>query len=103
MKYARLGDLLVQSGTITEEQLSRALELQRDSGERLGTVLQEHGFITEKQLIDTLMSQLGVEFVDLNGFSIPPEMAQVLPKSLAKKYNVVPVRVTRGGYSPGNG
>ena len=44
MKYARLGDLLVQSGTITEEQLSRALELQRDSGERLGTVLQEHGF-----------------------------------------------------------
>ena len=96
MKYARLGDLLVQSGTITEEQLSRALELQRDSGERLGTVLQEHGFITEKQLIDTLMSQLGVEFVDLNGFSIPPEMAQVLPKSLAKKYNVVPVRVTRG-------
>ena len=76
MKYARLGDLLVQSGTITEEQLSRALELQRDSGERLGTVLQEHGFITEKQLIDTLMSQLGVEFVDLNGFSIPPEIGR---------------------------
>ena len=95
MKYIRLGDLLVKSGTITQEQLNEALALQSGSGERLGTVLQRHGFITEKQLIDTLMDQLGVEFIDLNSFSIPPEMAQVLPKSVAKKYMVVPVRVTR--------
>ena len=95
MKYIRLGDLLVKSGTITQEQLNDALALQSGSGERLGTVLQRHGFITEKQLIDTLMDQLGVEFIDLNSFSIPPEMAQVLPKSVAKKYMVVPVRVTR--------
>ena len=95
MKYIRLGDLLVKSGTITQEQLDEALKLQADTGERLGTVLQKHGFITEKQLIDTLMSQLGVEFIDLNGYSIPSEMAQVLPKSIAKKHGVVPIRVTR--------
>ena len=96
MRYIKIGDLLVKSGAITQAQLEQALALQAGTGERLGEVLQKHGFITEKQLIDTLMSQLGVEFVDLNGFSIPPEMAQVLPKSVAKKYNVVPVRVTRG-------
>lgn len=95
MKYIRLGDLLVKSGTITQEQLDEALKLQEDTGERLGTVLQKHGFITEKQLIDTLMSQLGVEFIDLNGYNIPSEMAQILPKNIAKKYGVVPVRVTR--------
>lgn len=95
MKYIRLGDLLVKSGTITKEQLNEALKLQSGTGERLGAVLQKHGFITEKQLIDTLMSQLGVEFIDLNGYSIPSEMAQVLPKSIAKKHGVVPVRVTR--------
>ena len=95
MKYIRLGDLLVKSGTITQEQLDEALALQSGTGERLGSVLQKHGFITEKQLIDTLMNQLGVEFVDLNSFSIPSEMAQILPKSVAKKYMVVPVRVTR--------
>ena len=95
MKYIRLGDLLVKSGTITQEQLDKALRLQEDTGERLGTVLQKHGFITEKQLIDTLMSQLGVEFIDLNGYSIPSEMAQLLPKSIAKKHGVVPIRVTR--------
>ena len=97
MKYIRLGDLLVKSGTITQAQLDEALSLQSesDTGERLGAVLQEHGFITEKQLIDTLMNQLGVEFIDLNGYSIPSEMAQILPKNIAKKHGVVPVRVTR--------
>lgn len=95
MKYIRLGDLLVKSGIITQAQLDEALKLQEDTGERLGTVLQKHGFITEKQLIDTLMSQLGVEFIDLNGYNIPSEMAQILPKSIAKKHGVVPIRVTR--------
>ena len=95
MKYVKLGDLLVKSGDITQAQLEEALKLQEGSGERLGAVLQKHGFITEKQLIDTLMSQLGVEFVDLNSYSIPPEMAQLLPKSTAKKHMVVPIRATR--------
>ena len=95
MKYNRLGDILIESGAITEQQLKQALELQGSSGERLGTVLQTHGFITEKQLIDTLMNQLGVEYVDLNNMSIPSEMAQILPKGVAKKHMVVPVRATR--------
>ena len=90
-----MGDLLVKSGDITAEQLEQALKLQEDSGERIGTILQEHGFITEKQLISTLMSQLGVEFIDLNGCAIPPEMAQLLPKSIAKKHMVAPVKATR--------
>ena len=94
-KYNRLGDMLIESGAITEEQLKEALALQAGSGERLGTVLQTHGFITEKQLIDTLMNQLGVEYIDLNSLSIPSEMAQILPKNVAKKHMVVPVKATR--------
>ena len=97
MKYIRLGDLLVKSGTITQAQLDEALAIQAESGtgERLGAVLQGHGFITEKELIDTLMNQLGLEFIDLNGYNIPSEMAQVLPKNIARKHGVVPVRVSR--------
>ena len=86
MKYIKIGDLLVKSGAITQAQLEQALALQSTTGERLGEVLQNHGFITEKQLIDTLMSQLGVEFIDLNNYSLPPEMAQLLPKNIAKKH-----------------
>lgn len=97
MKYWRLGDLLVSSGVITEEQLERALKMQKEEmqGKRLGTVLIESGIITENQLIETLQMQLGVEFIDLNNTAIPPEMAQVLPKNIAKKHMVIPVKVVR--------
>lgn len=95
MRYVRLGDLLVKSGDISQTQLDEALALQEGTGERLGSILQKHGFITEKQLIDTLMSQLGVEFIDLNTYAIPPDMAQLLPKNLAKKHMVVPVKASR--------
>lgn len=95
MRYIRIGDLLVKSGAISQAQLEQALALQSESGERLGEVLQKHGFITEKQLIDTLMSQLGVEFIDLNAYNLSPEMAQLLPKSIAKKHMVVPIQASR--------
>ncbi len=95
MKYLKLGDLLVKSGEITRAQLDEALKLQEGSGERLGQILQKHGFITERQLIDTLMNQLGVEYVDLNSYPISPEMAQLLPKNTAKKHMVVPIRANR--------
>lgn len=96
MKYWRLGDLLVSSGMITEKQLMDALNIQKTSGsgKRLGTVLIENGFITENQLIETLQMQLGVDFIDLNNTSIPPEMASILPKNIAKKHMVIPVRVS---------
>ncbi len=96
MKYWRLGDLLVSSGVITEEQLDQALKLQKEpamEGKRLGTVLTESGIITEEQLIETLQMQLGIEFIDLNNTAIPPEMASILPKNIAKKHMVIPVRV----------
>ena len=95
MKYWRFGDLLVSSGVITDEQLEQALSRQRSGGEnkRLGTVLIESGIITENQLIETLQLQLGVEFIDLNNTAIPPEMASVLPKNIAKKHMVIPVKV----------
>lgn len=95
MKYWRVGDLLVSSGVITEEQLEQALAKQRSdgTGKRLGTVLIETGVITENQLIESLQLQLGVDFIDLNNTAIPPEMASLLPKKLAKKHMVVPVKV----------
>ena len=95
MKYWRLGDLLVSSGIITEEQLQVALDIQKTkmAGKRLGTVLIDSGIITENQLIETLKMQLGVEFIDLNNTFIPPEMASVLPKNIAKKHMVIPIKV----------
>lgn len=95
MAYMRLGDLLVSSGVITEAQLEQALSVPKEDGQRLGDVLIQHGFITEAQLIDALRVQLGVDFVDLTAVSLPMELAQYVPRTIAKKYDVVPVKLVQ--------
>ena len=95
MAYMRLGDLLIAAGTITRQQLDDALTLQKQTGERLGDVLIENGTITERQLIDALQMQLGVDFVDLTAVSIPVELTKYVPRAVAKKYSVVPVKLVR--------
>lgn len=95
MKYKRLGDLLLSVGLITEEQLNQALAMQKETKERLGTTLIQGGFITEGQLIDALRMQLGIEFVDLTKTDIQPEMVEQIPKNMAKKYGVIPVKLER--------
>jgi len=95
MTYKRLGDLLISAGLITEEDLQRALEMQKTSKKRLGKVLIESGIIMEKQLIEALEMQLGVDFIDLSKTILSPELAQAVPKTIAKRNNVVPVRLDR--------
>ncbi len=92
MKYMRLGDLLVDVGVISDEQLGQALKTQKESKRRLGDELIQTGIITERQLIDALTMQLGIEYIDLSDYEIEPEMTQVLSKNIVKKYSVVPVR-----------
>ena len=96
MVYRRLGELLIAAGTITEEELNRGLELQKSTKERLGTVLISNGIITENELIEALQMQLGIEYIDLTKVNIPVEMAQVVPKNIAKQYQVVPVKMVKG-------
>ena len=92
MAYMRLGELLLATNTITQEELDRGLALQQVQKGRLGDVLIANGIITEKELTQALQAQLGIEFVDLTKINIPTELAQVVPKKVAKKHGVVPVR-----------
>ncbi|MDO4499988.1 MAG: GspE/PulE family protein [Erysipelotrichaceae bacterium] len=94
-KYTRLGDLLVGTGVITSEELNKALELQKITKERLGTTLINSGIISEFELIGALQQQLGIDYVDLSKITIPTELAQLIPKSLAKQYQIVPVKLDK--------
>ena len=91
----RLGDLLISAGVIRPEQLNDALAIQKKTRERLGDVLINNGIITEQQLIEALQMQLGVDFVDLTAVSIPLELVRFVPRSIAKKYCVVPVKLQK--------
>ena len=87
----KIGDLLLQTGQITNEQLEEALAEQKKSKERLGTVLVKKGFITEQRLIETLEFQLGVPHVILAKRKIDPDVLAMVPENIAKKYRVFPV------------
>lgn len=94
-KIQRLGDLLIGAGIITEEELEKGLELQKQSKDRLGKVLIDNGIISEQEMIEALQMQLGIEFVDLTKVSIPTELAQTVPKNIARQYQVVPIKVVK--------
>lgn len=95
MEYLRLGDILTSTGAITEDQLKRALEVQKGTKKRLGEVLIDEGIINESRLIETLELQLGIDFIDLSKLHIPVELAQLVPRNIAKRHGVVPVKLVK--------
>lgn len=87
----RLGDLLVQAGAITQEQLDFALQ-HKTREEKLGDYLIKENLLTELKLIETLEVQLGIPHIQLNQFSIDHELTNLVPAELAKRANIMPIR-----------
>jgi type IV pilus assembly protein PilB len=89
----RLGDLLVESGLISEEQLQSALQDQKRLNMRLGDVLITQNYITEQQLIEVLEFQLGIPHIQLYRQKIETKVINLIPQKLAVQHCVLPVRV----------
>lgn len=87
----RLGDLLVEANVLTEDQLQHALAIKQPN-ERLGDVLIKEQLVTEQTLIEVLEFQLGIPHVNLGQFPIDLEIIQLVPKEIAKRYLLVPLR-----------
>lgn len=96
-KKLRLGDVLVNSGVITAEDLQKGLELQKGSGRKLGETLVDEGFATEENIAKALSSQLHYDMVDLQNVEIPENILKLVPVSVLKKYRMLPYE-----YSPDN-
>ena len=86
-KKIRIGDLLIQAGAITEEQLSDALEKQRGTGKKLGEFLVEQGTITDERLAQALSAQLGYELVDLQAIQVDQNVTKLIKGSDMLKKN----------------
>jgi type IV pilus assembly protein PilB len=87
----RLGDLLVESGVITPEQLDYALAT-KTRDEKLGDFLIKENFLTEQQLIEVLEFQLGIPHINLNQYTIDQDVLNLVPAELVKRTNIMPVR-----------
>lgn len=100
-KKIRIGDLLVQSGTITDAQLQLGLDRQRQSGLRLGRVLVELGFVEENQFLNFLAQHLDIAFVDLKQFNFDTTLVQRLPEIHARRYRALVLSENRGQLTVG--
>jgi type IV pilus assembly protein PilB len=85
------GDVLVEEGLITIEQLERAAAEQERVGRSLGRVLIDLGLVKEADLVAVLARQIGLEFVDLGEHQIDPQAASLIGEQVARRYRALPI------------
>jgi len=93
----RLGDILVEGGAITREQLDMMLERQEATGKRLGQVLIEDGVVSENKIAEVLSIQLKLPLISLSRYRPDPEALKALPQHMAEKHFVVPLSIVDNG------
>ena len=96
-KKIRIGDLLVEAGAITEEELQEALAYQKENGGRIGNIIMELGFISQELLITVLTTQMGIDYIELKACKLDEDLLKQIPENLVNKYKAVPI-----GYDDAN-
>jgi general secretion pathway protein E/type IV pilus assembly protein PilB len=94
---APIGQTLLATGVIGEDQLRIALHEQRRLHRPFGRVCVEMGFISETVLRDALSARLGRQAVDLAGVMIDPGIVALVPESLARRHTLLPLSVDDAG------
>lgn len=89
----RLGDILVEAGVISSNQLQEALSKQKILGKRLGKVLVDTGITTEDSIATTLATQMNIPYLNLNEITIPPEVLTTIPDGIVRSHNLLPVKL----------
>ena len=96
MATKKLGELLVEAGLITQEQLDATLsDEKKEKGKRLGTLLVEKGFATELDIAETIAYQLNIPFLDIHTAVIEPEAIKLVPEKLARKHIIIPLYIEK--------
>ncbi len=88
----RLGNLLLENGLITQEQLEHVLKTQKFTGKKIGEIFIEEGILSENQIIEVLEFQFGIPHMDLNKYFIDPEIPRLISERLARRYTLIPVK-----------
>src|SRR5919201_572264 len=98
MQWKRTGEILVEWGLITEEQLKSAVEAQKGlpSQEALGDTLVNMGIITERDKLRCMAEQWGCRFVDVETYEIKPDIAKLLSQEIARRYKAIPIDRVNG-------
>jgi MSHA biogenesis protein MshE len=96
-KRVKLGELLTEQNAITPAQLEQALKEQKRSGRKLGRVLTDLGILSEDDLHQALARHLQLPFVDLRQTSPDPQVVNLLPEALARRFRALVLQSDKRG------
>ena len=102
-----LGEILLDEGYVTQEDLGVALTAQAERGQSLGRVLIELGMLSEAQLVSALAQQVGMDFIELSDFIVDRAAVALVPGTLCRRHTVLPIGFENGAIrlamaDPGN-
>jgi len=93
----RIGDILIEKGLITPQQLKEALEMQINGNQkRLGEIFVETGVITREELYEVLQYVYETEYVDLSNYVIDPEVIALISEKIALRLKLIPISKNNG-------
>src|SRR2546430_7824854 len=90
-KTKKLGEILVEEGLISHEQLEQALLEQSRTDQLLGRILIDMKMVRESDLMAALAKQIGFRFVDLTDYQIDAGAAMLIPDQVARRYRALPI------------
>ncbi len=88
-KKIRLGELLVECGIITEEQLAAVLAEQKRTGHKFGRVVTDLNIVREETLQEVLAQHLKIPFIDIKQATLDPTTVRLLPETLARRFRAI--------------
>ena len=91
MVSKQLGEILVERGLITKDQLKEALDIQKQDGGLLGEILVRLDFAKEEEITQALTTQFGFPYLPLDSYEIEPEVIKLVPENVARQYWLVPI------------
>ena len=96
MKNVPVGQYMVEKGLITDQQLQKVLDLQKENhtpGKFFGDYVIELGYVTDVEFAQVLSGRLSVPYVDLANMKIPVDVVKKIPEALAKKHTIIAINV----------
>jgi type IV pilus assembly protein PilB len=89
----RLGDVLVQQGSLTEHDLNRAVAMQNEKVMRLGEILLQDGFVSKAEIGKAMEQVQDIAYAECPPASIAPQILALVPQSLAVKCCALPLKI----------
>jgi len=87
----KLEHLFIESGIITSDEIEKSLQVQKDKGGSLSQILVDRGCITQKDLMLFLSQHLNTPLINLNKYTLQPEIINLVPERLVRQCKIVPI------------